>query len=302
MESLDILVGLITIYLTLALASTALIEAIAAWGKVRANNLRTALNQLLAGTLSTDQDKPVAFAQAFHAHPLIQALSKDANGKPSYIPAAVVGQVVEALLMSRPGATSLIAAINQLPGSAADNRIKGLLMALAHQGGNDIAAFRSALESHFDRVMERASGWFKRHQQNWSIGIAALLVCFANADTFELATRLHASPELRQKVLMQAQQVSPPPDRSGGALEEEADEATRALRQLEAVGLKFGWDRAPQGMEWILKILGLMVTTLAVSLGAPFWFDVLQRIMKLRMAGVAPAEKHAIPPDAKSSR
>jgi hypothetical protein len=43
-------------------------------------------------------------------------------------------------------------------------------------------------------------------------------------------------------------------------------------------------------MEWILKVLGLLLTGLAVSLGAPFWFDVLNKIVVVRST-VSPGEK-----------
>jgi len=41
------------------------------------------------------------------------------------------------------------------------------------------------------------------------------------------------------------------------------------------------------------KIAGLFVTTFAVSLGAPFWFDVLTRAANLRAAGRRPAAVEA---------
>jgi hypothetical protein len=35
-------------------------------------------------------------------------------------------------------------------------------------------------------------------------------------------------------------------------------------------------------------LAGLLVSIFAVSLGAPFWFDVLQHFMQVRAAGVSP--------------
>jgi hypothetical protein len=40
---------------------------------------------------------------------------------------------------------------------------------------------------------------------------------------------------------------------------------------------------------WPTKILGLLLTALLVSLGAPFWFDLLSRAANLRLAGDEPA-------------
>lgn len=40
---------------------------------------------------------------------------------------------------------------------------------------------------------------------------------------------------------------------------------------------------------WLTKIFGCLATGLALSLGAPFWFDVLQKFMNVRGAGVKPS-------------
>ena len=47
--------------------------------------------------------------------------------------------------------------------------------------------------------------------------------------------------------------------------------------------------------DWIIfllnsRLLGWIITALAVSVGAPFWFDTLNRFMNIRNAGRAPDE------------
>jgi hypothetical protein len=37
-------------------------------------------------------------------------------------------------------------------------------------------------------------------------------------------------------------------------------------------------------------LVGLLLTTLALSLGAPFWFDILNKIVNVRAVGRTPAE------------
>jgi hypothetical protein len=39
-----------------------------------------------------------------------------------------------------------------------------------------------------------------------------------------------------------------------------------------------------------LKVLGLLATVAAVSLGAPFWFDLLKSLVNVRMAGEKPLD------------
>jgi hypothetical protein len=40
-----------------------------------------------------------------------------------------------------------------------------------------------------------------------------------------------------------------------------------------------------------LKLIGIFITALAARQGAPFWFDILKRVVNLRGTGANPAEK-----------
>jgi hypothetical protein len=49
--------------------------------------------------------------------------------------------------------------------------------------------------------------------------------------------------------------------------------------------------RYPNGfIEWLLKLIGLLLTAVAASLGAPFWFDILNKFMNVRAVGASPDE------------
>jgi hypothetical protein len=77
------------------------------------------------------------------------------------------------------------------------------------------------------------------------------------------------------------------------------DNAIRQYQDLQNLGLPLGWTvksggdprnvpRDAQG--WIFKIIGLLVTVFAISLGAPFWFDLLNKIVSIRASGRSPRE------------
>jgi hypothetical protein len=310
LETLDVLIGLVTVYLVFGLALTAIVEAIATWFKLRSSNLEAALNEFLAGEL-----KPgVPFVKAFFDHPLLQALSKGQDGRPSYIPPEIVGQVVEGLLTASGTAASLAAAVNNLPGTtqpsaAGANRIKGLLDVLVTQAAGNAVEFRKAVEAHFNATMERASGWFKRHTQTAGLVTAAVLVVLANVDTVQLAVSLASSPAARLKIVEIAQQnlreqqtilnqVESAENQTETTLAQAKADTDTALKTLakansdmESAGLRIGWTGWPSGAnEWLAKVAGLLVSIFAVSLGAPFWFDVLQRFMQVRAAGASPQQ------------
>ena len=71
---------------------------------------------------------------------------------------------------------------------------------------------------------------------------------------------------------------------------------------VRAMDLPIGWMRHPvtKGFHgtrtfpadesWLSKIVGLLLTGFALMLGAPFWFDVLNRFINVRSAGKSPRE------------
>lgn len=44
-------------------------------------------------------------------------------------------------------------------------------------------------------------------------------------------------------------------------------------------------------LGWLTKLLGLVLTGMAAAQGAPFWFDILKKIVNVRGSGVNPDEK-----------
>jgi hypothetical protein len=70
------------------------------------------------------------------------------------------------------------------------------------------------------------------------------------------------------------------------------DTVTRAAASRQAAGNEVEWQGPWHWRRAIWpKLLGLLLTAIAVSLGAPFWFDVLNKIINLRSAGRAPDER-----------
>lgn len=326
-ESLDVMIGIITVYLIFALACTAIVEAISAWRNVRSKNLEDALKEFLHGNLT----KEGSFVDAFFAHPVVQSLSKGADGRPSYINPEIVGQVVTNLIYTKEKTPTLKQAIDNLPGTTQNNRIKGLLGSLQDEAKEDMAAFRKLIETHYDAAMDRASGWYKRYTQKAALYISAVLVISANVDTINLANSLSSNPAARAKMVEIAQQqlstardtekqvaqdkeaaaakpvASSTNSGSGGAVpsdplkevKDRTEDAAKALAtanaNLSSAGIQLGWkgsypiNLSPSDLA--SKLVGLLISILAISLGAPFWFDVLNRVMQIRAAGVSPRDK-----------
>lgn len=89
-----------------------------------------------------------------------------------------------------------------------------------------------------------------------------------------------------------------------------ADSTRKWVNAYEKMGIPLGWEAVTlpdESFAWtwgkilawcwawlvfvISKAFGLALTTLAISLGAPFWFDMLRKISMIRSGGRSPREK-----------
>lgn len=306
LHTLDILIGLFTVFLLFSTICTAIVEAIAAWRGVRSKNLESALKEFISGNPGGNNN----VVTQFYDHPLIKSLSKNEDGRPSYIPAKTFRQVIEALVIGENAGLNLIESIRQLPDDKTNN-LTGILKTLANEADGDEQRLRFALESHFDAVMDRASGWYKRHAQNVTYAVAVVLVLSFNVDTLVLVKRLSRDPVvLQQLLLISEKQIQEEKNEvtqdanSGNALKQsehktQLAEQRRAqvISELQSTGLSFKWGSLDHLLSLsyidiffkiLTKIAGLLISIIAVSLGAPFWFDILQRFMQIRAAGQKP--------------
>jgi hypothetical protein len=317
---LDVAVGLIFVYLLLAIICTSLNEWIAGILGLRAKNLELGIRQLLdrqpgpakpgdPAAASTNKDWLIA---EFYKHPLVTGMKKG-DEHPSYIPARTFATTLMDIV-SGPEAplsySSLQAGVNNLP----PGDVKTTLATLLRTTGNTLAEAQKSIETWFDDSMDRVSGWYKRKIQLNTAIVALLLAFVTNADTLRIATTLWHNPELRAEGVKLAEQRaeaskngSEPAAANAPTVETTYPDASDPLNpkmqpvtQAERAFLTdlLGWQSTPdfKNMEsgktkaLLLMLLGWVLTGIAVSLGAPFWFDILNKFINIRGAGKAPGE------------
>jgi len=211
-----------------------------------------------------------------------------------------------------------------------NEQLRRAVLLAVQVGGNDLERVSRHIEQWFDSAMERVGGRFKRksqHQLFW-LGLATALLL--NVNTLTIAESLTKDSSLRRAVVAQLEATppqalmlqaatplplpladgaapapQPAPDSGAGNA---AANARQALDNLDQLGLPLGWSPAAQkslmhplglrdghptnALAGTLQIvLGYLITALAVSLGAPFWFDVLNRLMVIRST-LKPGEKN----------
>ena len=279
---LDTAVGLIFVFLAVSLVVSAANELLAALFRWRAKNLFLGIRELLHDPAMT------GLVNRFYEHPLIGSLATKGK-KPSYIPSRTFAlTLLDIVSPLTPGSDRTVedlkAGIEKLPGS-----LRVTFRVLLDEAGHDIEQFKTQLEIWFNSTMERVSGWYKRKTQAVQLALALFIVVLGNVDSVRITRSLAGvNSPLRDSVKEAAhsfveknlQQQNP---------QQQLTAATEAIGNL---ALPIGWVDRTFGPT---TILGWLLTALAASLGAPFWFDLLNRFVNVRSSGKAPEEEPKSP-------
>ena len=157
-----------------------------------------------------------------------------------------------------------------------DHPLKEILVALIDDGEDAANALKERLAGWFDEGMSRVAGWYKRQAKVMIFVIAGIVTLATNAGSIHMAEEFWRNDALRTQIAAQAQVAAQAGDVSGL-------EASN-LQSLEVFPI--GWSTAPTGaLDWLKTLPGWIITTAAVSLGAPFWFDLLSKVPNLRGSG-----------------
>jgi hypothetical protein len=322
--ALDVAIGLIFLFFILALVCSGINEAISSSLRWRAQDLERGLWELLRDPEQTGAEATAAL-EGLKNHPLIKPMlypKHKVDGEPapveqtehghlktspktdfpSYIPSrtfasALLGLQQTAVIARgvdvEVGMRKLSDSIDAIPSAPVRQAMKALLT----NAQGDAVAFRHGVEQWYDDQMERVSGWYRRRIQK-VLWVLAFVVAFTlNADALQIAKRLWVDPSQRAAIVNQAQRST---SRTG---------QETPTGELGSLPVPLGWHLAsarhdPQGfpfyekpsMIWALlaKLLGLTLTAVAITFGAPFWFDTLSKLARLRNSGAPPPASDAL--------
>ena len=312
---LDFALGMVFTFLAMSLAASAATEAVSSFLKTRSSTLMQGIKDLL-----NDKDF-TGLALQLYQHGLISPRGNGADKEPNkqtdpaYIDpkqfAAALVEIIKGLPATPPPAGSpapppaltdpavpipaavaaLQAKIANAPGDH-NGQLRKMLYGIVERAEGDEARIRNELSGWFDNAMDRVSGVYKRHTQFWAF-VLALIIAFAlNVSAIDVAQQLWKQPVDLKMV---------------GAISSVQPQTSLSTYMTDLDSLPIGWganllpkidDKAtPQQVagQWALWILlhiaGWLITAFATLFGAPFWFDALQQIVRLKGSGPSPSEK-----------
>lgn len=314
-EILDVAIGLILVFLLLSLICSSAREAIETMLKSRAAGLERGISEMLGDRGRQD------LVPRFYQHPLIKSLfhgdykpGKTSN-LPSYIPAQAFALAVMDLVKSAaPDVAGIAPAIPQTTTDSArtaaefkqavtlmpeTSQLRGALLPLMEVAGDDAKLARQSIENWYNAAMDRVSGWYKRQTQLIIAAIGFSIAAFMNVDAIAITRYLNTNQTERSVLTEHARRITEGQPSSSddvlGFLERQGGLplgwAVRRQPFQSESDFRRDWRRPPDTpYGWLLKTGGILFTVFAVALGAPFWFDVLNRFMVIRST-VKPNEK-----------
>lgn len=262
--TLEVAIGLVFCFASVALIVSSIHEAIASMLKLRSKSLLEGVKTLL------NDPSVEGLALNLYNHALVNPHAdgtaknqQDLKNLPSYIE-------------PKQFAIALIDSIQKIPGDFAqlgtdidalkDPQLRQLLKDKYARADGSIEKIHAELATWFDTGMDRLTGDYKRNSQIYCFIIAFLVAALFNIDAFHLFTTLWQHPNLAAGI-----NASIPTDYWQG------------LKTLP-----IGWPDSGISHITAIQVLGWLVTASSTLFGAPFWFDILQQLIRLRGAGNKP--------------
>ena len=318
LDHLDTIISFVALLAGASLLVTTLTQAISALLALRGTNLRWGIATLLAhadpdlapharavsekvlhhalvsdstmSTLGTAGMTRWRLATGIRQDELIailHSLARQADAPPDGAPAPAWAVALRDSLdvLDGPEAGRLLALAPAIRTAFADDAAAGdAVIARLTQSAETISA---KVDQWFDSVMDRVSQRFAMHARIWTIVFSTVLAFGLHLDAFRLLAQLSASADLRGRVLASADALS---RQAGAAPTAQPDLRASADRLYAFVNDNLRFSLIPDPYPPIASYwtpdfrhgLGTLATAALLSLGAPFWFNLLKDLSNLR--------------------
>ena len=302
----DVALGLAVIYLGASLFVTTINEFAAQIRNWRGKDLQKNLGLLFGAGVFDGDDKSLESG----LKGLKQVFSTFWKGKPfpSYLDSALVSQLLLGTLTAGSPANDFREQALQSIGKLPEGNLKSQLQAAVVSAGAKVEDVTKSVEQWLEKSLTTLGEAYKRKIRWWSLFFGFLVAATLNIDTIELTTHLYKDKESRSAVASLALDFVEKTDeetlnrclkrlgRVGGdtTVDDAQCESIKGLmtavqwKNTHTARLPIGWGkgRSPVALfshpKGLLALLGWILTAGALSLGAPFWFDALNRVANIR--------------------
>ena len=285
--AIQIAIGLMFVWITLAMFTSQIQEWIASILSWRAKMLEDAIGNILGNPELHNQ---------FYEHPIVKGLyTTSGKRKPGGIPSDKFALVLYEMVMDAGKTTGEIKSsfdalqkgVASLKGQKGFEQVAGslntLLIGIEERTDKTLdaaAESRKRIEGWFNDSMDRLGGAYKRRVQIVTIIVGILLAAVVNADTFAIIDKLWRDPLIREALVAQASNFKLP---AQGEAQSPIEAIPGYADQLNSLSLPLGWGKEnipATPAEWPQKFLGILLSGVAAAQGAPFWFDLMRKLVR----------------------
>jgi hypothetical protein len=308
---LDFLIAFVYV---LAICSTLLsivYELVSYWLRSRPAYLYKALNEVL----NDNKLNNLNLTEIIYNFPQIDFTKKTFQDKPSYISAknfatslvlAFNDYYKKQNMLFPPNEQSAIFAPGkniseepfQLFAAAVKNLkvsdLKTLLESFINGSNANYDTLINNIELWYNDYMDRVTGWFKIRTQKRMFWIAIPVAILFNLNFLNIGEKLYSDKTSTAILVSMAEKWKP--NNVDSIMN--AEDFKKALKEkkcivdsLQRANVPMGWSKEDiknATKEWLKSILGWLLMAAAMVMGAPFWYDLLNRLVNMRKAGLKP--------------
>ncbi len=300
---LEVVLSLIFVYFILGQIGSVFQIFYSKKSKLRETTLRRAIRTLLS-----DPDG-LKLSAEFYQHPLIEKLTAQRDGIPDDIPPKIFAQVVLDLideehpkkferfwgklnsLENKEVKRAILTLIDDIPinnGNLPDGKSTKDANRKADEESNEgngedkkTVMILARIESWFKNSEPMLTKLYKTEVQKFVFYFALFASLVLNIDTFAIAKGVWENANLRLTFQQEVSAQVGTPSLSG-----KEPKTQQAPLKAQGFYLPIGWgapeNRPDNLLQFLIKCLGWLFTAAAVSLGATFWFDMLNKISGVR--------------------
>lgn len=304
MAILTVVLGVVFVLLMLSLLATTIMELVASFMKLRGRNLKKALSNMLVGLKKDSDEQDDSMFNKFTENALYRQLchryGSSTSEPPSYVSSDAFQSILFDVLLD--GDDLEETTIKQKIDELENDDLKRVLTQLMRDADGKLDGFKDNINVWYNNVMDRSSGWYKRTTQKIIMIVGLVIAVTLNADTLAIYERLETNPEVLEKIVELAEnhvdkETNTIKIPQGEITFMESKENLQQFIDNEIAAIKsplgLGWKNIDMEnasiYDWMVKALGWLVTALAISLGAPFWFDILRKLVSIRSSGTKPS-------------
>ncbi|MCA6363866.1 MAG: hypothetical protein IM638_12575 [Bacteroidetes bacterium] len=296
-------ISFLFILLLLSVATSAINEIIVYLFKLRSKFLVNGITSLLGNTSAGN-----TLLDKIYSHPQVKSLISAKGRKPSHIPTSVFSialtDAVNSTLPAQESQTSgtetaetnAFEQFNKAVTAMPEGDTKLILQNLAQFSDNGEQLIEN-IGKWFDQYMLSVSIWYKQRIQRMLFFIGLGIAVFSNTDTFSLLEELQHDNMLASQITKAANQFIASHDSMANhpdSLGKMISQVDNTFTQLDIFDLPIGWEKPnadvhhnlsdyinDNDLSWTTPF-GWVVTALLLSMGSPFWFQLLKKLVNFR--------------------